>query len=81
MNPLYLIIGQVDGYLEYNSIEEKNGNRYLIFDSTNKDKEVLKKYAELCYGIKNVIVKINNLPWNKTIKLHNMRIIIRSVFE
>ena len=101
MNPLYLIIDEVDGYLEYNSIEEKNGNRYLIFDSTNKDKEVLKKYAQLCYGIKNVIVKINggklceygkefmkikfnsddNLPWNKTIKVHNMTIIIRSVFE
>ena len=42
INPLYLIISEVDGHFE-----EKNGNKYLIPDSTNKNKEVLKKYAEL----------------------------------
>ena len=31
VNPLYLIIGEVDGY-----IEENNGNKYLTFDSTDK---------------------------------------------
>ena len=28
INPLYLIIGRVDGH-----IEENNGNKYLVFDS------------------------------------------------
>ena len=36
VNPLYLTIGEVDGF-----IEEKNGNKYLIFSSTDKNKEVL----------------------------------------
>ena len=38
VDPLYFIIGEADGY-----IEEKNGNKYLTFASTNKNKEVLKK--------------------------------------
>ena len=38
MNPLYLIIGKAIG-----QIEENNGNKYLIFDSEDEDKEVLKK--------------------------------------
>ena len=42
VNPLYLIIGEVDGH-----IEEKNGSKYLVFDSTDKNKEVLERYTEL----------------------------------
>ena len=30
INPLYLIISEVDGY-----IKEKNGNKYLVFDLKN----------------------------------------------
>ena len=41
-NPLYLIIGKAEGY-----IEEKNGNKYLIFPSTDKNKELLEKYTKL----------------------------------
>ena len=37
LNPLYLIIGETDGH-----IEESNGNKYLIFVSTDKNKKVLK---------------------------------------
>ena len=37
VNPLYLIINTADEY-----IEEKNGNKYLTFASTDKNKEVLK---------------------------------------
>ena len=37
VNPLYLIIGKIDGF-----IEKKNGSKYLDFDSTDKNKEVLK---------------------------------------
>ena len=38
VNPLYLIIGKAIGH-----IEENNGNKYLIFDSEDEDKELLKK--------------------------------------
>ena len=37
-NPLHLNITHSNGY-----IEEKSVNKYLIFDSTDKNKEVLKK--------------------------------------
>ena len=40
MNPLNLLIDHTIGY-----IEEKNGNKYFIFDSVDESKEVLKKYA------------------------------------
>ena len=40
-------------------IEEKKGNKYLIFDSVDENKEVLKKYAEVWDGIKNKIKVIN----------------------
>ena len=29
-NPLYLTFNNVDGYIEYNSIEENNRHKYLI---------------------------------------------------
>ena len=53
VNPLYLIISEVDGY-----IKEKNRSKYLVFDSANENNEVLKKYAELWYVIKNEIETI-----------------------
>ena len=41
-------------------IEEKNGNKYLIFsDSVDEKEELLKKYVELWDGIKNEITAIN----------------------
>ena len=54
VNPLYLIIGKVDGH-----IEEKNESKYFVFDSTDENREVLKKYTELWDGIKNEIGTIN----------------------
>ena len=51
---LHLIIGEVDGH-----IEEKNGSKYLVFDSTNENIKVFKKYTELWDGIKNEIKAIN----------------------
>ena len=59
VNPLYLIIGKVDGHIERSSAEENNGNKYLVFDSTDENKEVLKKYRELWDGIKNEIETLN----------------------
>ena len=39
VNPLYLLIDHASGY-----IEEKGVNKYLVFDSTDENKELLKKY-------------------------------------
>ena len=44
VNPLYIIINKGDGSTECNCIEEKNGNRYLTFASTEKKQK----------GIRNV---------------------------
>ena len=38
VNPVYLNIGEVDGHTE-----EKNRSKYLTFDPTDENKEVLKK--------------------------------------
>ena len=37
VNPLYLLVNHANGY-----IEEKGVNKYLIFDSTDENKELLK---------------------------------------
>ena len=96
VNPLYLIIGKVDGLSE-----EKNGSKYLVFDSTDENKEKFKKYTELWNGIKNEIETINGgkkgqygknfmkiqfdaddyLPLNKQLKRLMLTITVRSVFE
>ena len=56
VNPLYLLVEYASGY-----IEEKNGNKYLIFDdSVNENKELLKKYVDVWDGIKNKIKTIND---------------------
>ena len=55
VNPLYLLVNHASGY-----IEEKNENKYLIFDdSVNENKALLKKYADVWDGIKNEIKAIN----------------------
>ena len=95
MNPLYLLINHVSGY-----IGKKGVNKYLVFDSTDENKELLKKYNDVFNGIRDKIKEIcsdecdyekdymkikfnsdDNLPLNKPLKFHNMTITIRSVFE
>ena len=56
---MYFIVDEADGSIECNSIEEKNGNKYLVFASTDKNKKVLKNYTELWDGIKYHIKTIN----------------------
>ena len=51
---MYLRINHAGGY-----IKEKNGNKHLIFDSVEENKEVLKKYADGWDEIKNKIKAIN----------------------
>ena len=55
VNPLYLLINHANGY-----IEEKGVNKYLIFDSTDENKELLKKYNDVWNGIKNKIEEVSS---------------------
>ena len=48
MNQLYLNISHASGY-----IEEKGVNRYLIFDSTDENEELIKKYSDVFTGIRD----------------------------
>ena len=41
VNPLYLLIGHANGY-----IEKKYVNKYLVFDSADKNKELLNKHND-----------------------------------
>ena len=47
VDPLYLMIGEVIGH-----IEENNGNKYLVFDSSDENKEVLKNTKNFGMGLK-----------------------------
>ena len=48
-------VNHANGY-----IEEKNENKYLIFDVRDENKELLKKYVYVCSGIKNKIEAISS---------------------
>ena len=55
VNPLYLRIDHANGY-----IEEKGLNKCLIFDSTDKNKELLKKYNDVFNGNRDKIKEISS---------------------
>ena len=55
VNPLYLGITRANGY-----IEDKGINKYLVFDSTDKNKELLKKYNDVFNGIMSKIREIDD---------------------
>ena len=91
VNPLYLRINHASGY-----IEEKNGNKYLIFDSVNEKKEVLKIWEgiknkikvtngdECDYGKDHMKIKFNSdddLSLKKLLKFRLVTIIIKCVFS
>ena len=50
VNSLYLIIDKMIGHFECNSVDEKNGNKYLVFD-------VKKEIEAISGGNKNLIWK------------------------
>ena len=52
---LYLLINDANGY-----IEEKGVNKYLIFDSTDENKKVLKKYNDVWDGIRDKIKEVSS---------------------
>ena len=55
MTALYLLVNDASGY-----IEEKNGNKYLSFDSMDENKELPKKYSGVWGGIKNKIEAVSS---------------------
>ena len=95
MNPSYLLINHLSGY-----VKEENENKYLIFDSTDENKELLKRYNDVWSRIKDKIEEVSSgeynykknymkikfssdddLPLNRILKFQKMPIIIGSVFE
>ena len=95
VNPLYLLIDNVSGY-----IEEINEDKYLVFDVKDENKELLKRYDDVFNGLIDEIKKIdddwleytkdymkikfnsdNNLPTNKPLKFYQMTITITYVFS
>ena len=54
VNRLYYMINEMIGHFE-----ERIGNKYLVLDDVNENKEVLKKYEEVLEGIKKEIETIN----------------------
>ena len=55
VNPLYLRINNASGY-----IKEINKDKYLIFDDTDKNKELLEIYDDVFSGIMSKIKKIGD---------------------
>ena len=49
-----MCVNHANGY-----IEEKNGNKYLIFDTTDENKELRKSYKDVWNGIRNKIKEIS----------------------
>ena len=79
INPLYLFIIHANEY-----IEEKGANKYLIFVSTDENKELLKNIMMLGMELETKNQKNysdDDLPLNKQLKFHNVTITIRYVFE
>ena len=74
VNPLYLLIDHVSGCIEEKDlnplylhidhagryVEEKGVNKYLVFDSTDQNKKLLKKYNDVWNGIKTKIKEVSD---------------------
>ena len=72
---MYLDIAHASGYIECDSIEEKNRNKYLVLDDIYENKEVLEKYEEVWEGIKKEIETINGgkkIEYGKDLKKLNL---------
>ena len=95
VNPLYLRIDNVNGY-----IEEINEDKYSVFNVTDENKKLLKRYDDVFNGIIDKILKIDddwleyskgykkiefnsddNLPLNKPLKFYEMTITVIYVFS
>ena len=63
VNPLYLLVNHTNRY-----IEEKNGNKYLIFDdSVNENKELLKNMRMFGMELKTKSMRLKKMIMKKII--------------
>ena len=89
VNPLYLIIHSATG-----NVKEKNGEKYLIIDSTDKYEEAfsgIRSEIKTLNGVKELFQKKNytrigintgdDSPLNKPLKFTTLTIIIRCIFQ
>ena len=89
VNPLYLVINSATEYFK-----EKNGEKYLILDSTEVYEDVFSRIIseiktlnggkELFYEKNYARIRINtddDLPLNKQLKFQTLTIIIRCVLQ
>ena len=79
---MYLDIAHASGYIECDSIEEKNRNKYLVLEDIYENKEVLEKYEEVWEDIKKklkllMVVKILNMGKN----LKNLNLILMITYH
>ena len=96
VNPLYLIIGKTDGYREekngdkYSNLVSTDKKEEVLTKQTKLWNEIkyLIKTIKGCeageYGkdyMKSKFSSDDNLPLNKILKLHNLTVIVRSVFQ
>ena len=61
------------------TLKRKNGNKYLIFTSTDKNKKVLTKYTKHWDGIKGHIKKIKDKPGDYEKKIHKKSNLIQII--
>ena len=95
VNPLYLIINEIDEYIKekdgnkYLTLVSTDKNKEVLTKYTelwdgikNSIEKINNKSGEYGKGFMKIKFNSDNsLPLNKTLKLHNMTIIVRSVFE
>ena len=94
VSPLYLMINEMIGHsecnsIECNSVEEKNKNKYLekyeeVWEGIKKEIKTINKGEKIEYGkdFKKIRFESNDdLSLNKPIKLRLLTIIIRSIFS
>ena len=55
LNPLYLHIDHAGGY-----VEKEGANKYLVFDSTDQNKKLLRKYNDVWNRIKNKVNEVSD---------------------
>ena len=55
LNPLYLNCDHASGYIKENGV-----NKHLVFDSTDENTELLKKYSDVWNGVKNKIKEVDD---------------------
>ena len=60
-------------------IEENNGNKYLIFDSIDENKELLQKYKDIWNRIKNKFQIIKEVSKNMVKILQKLNLILMMI--